>query len=236
MATFRAPVTQARPAACLIRDVVLEVALGGGPPTDGAGAGGVPDLGQVPQPGPGVVAPALEPMVTRVGGQRVQGDDQVGPGSGGAQPPGPPGGRRLEREPRPVSRAGAGAFPAGPGFGPGAAVGDGVPLLVGDGQAPGGLRVVRGGGGQVAGQPGSAGPRPDSSPGRPARRVKVASGAVRVTRLANPAGIAPGPCVALPSWRGAGSPGPGAGRGRRGRAARPCRPPARRPSVPGPGR
>ena len=33
---------------------------------------------------------------------------------------------------------------------------------------------------------GSTGPSPASSPGRSARRDKVASGAVRVTRLANP--------------------------------------------------
>ena len=160
MATFRAPITQACPAACLMRGVVLEVALGGGPSADGAGTGGVPDLGQVPQPGPGVVAPALEPMVTRVGGQRVQGDDQVRPGSRGAQPPAAvAAGRavpadRSEGEPGVSWRAGAGAFPVTPGFRTRAAVGDGVALVVGDGEAPGGLRVLRGGGGQVAGQPG----------------------------------------------------------------------------------
>ena len=35
---------------------MLEVAGPGGSLVHGAGAGGVPDLGQVPQPGPGVVA------------------------------------------------------------------------------------------------------------------------------------------------------------------------------------
>ncbi|HTQ93682.1 MAG TPA: hypothetical protein VMK84_29725 [Streptosporangiaceae bacterium] len=37
---------------------------------------------------------------------------------------------------------------------------------------------------------GSTGPRPASSPGRSARRVRVASGAVSVTWPANPAGTA----------------------------------------------
>ena len=72
---------------------------------------------------------------------------------------------------------------------------------------------------------GSTGPRPDSSPGRPARPVRVASGTVRVTRLANPAGAAPG-TPGGGSRRG-GSPCPGAGPGRRGRGSRPSRRPAR---------
>ena len=46
----------------------------------GAGAGGVPDLGQVPQPDPGVVAAGFVPVVAGVGGERVEGDDQVRPG------------------------------------------------------------------------------------------------------------------------------------------------------------
>ncbi len=47
-AALGAGVAQADPSARLVRRVVLDVALGGGPPADGAGAGGVPDLGQVP--------------------------------------------------------------------------------------------------------------------------------------------------------------------------------------------
>src|SRR5260370_39992339 len=54
---------QAGPAAGLERRVVLKIALGGRTPAGRAGAGGVPDLGQVPQPGPGVVAGGLEPVV-----------------------------------------------------------------------------------------------------------------------------------------------------------------------------
>ena len=160
VAAFGAGVAQAGPAACFVRGVVLEVALGGGPPADGAGAGGVPDLGQVPQPDPGIVAAGFVPVVAGVGGDRVDRDDQVRSGSGGAQPPGAiavgravPAGRG-EGEPGFSWRAGAGAFPVTPGFGAGAAVGDGVALVVGDGQAPGGPGVGCGGGGQVAGQPG----------------------------------------------------------------------------------
>jgi hypothetical protein len=45
---LRAGVTQTGTAACFVRGVVLVVALGGGAAADGAGAGAVPDLGQVP--------------------------------------------------------------------------------------------------------------------------------------------------------------------------------------------
>src|SRR5207302_9259806 len=53
---LRAAITQARPSARFVRGVVLEVALGGGPPADRAGAGRVPDLGLVPQLDPRIVA------------------------------------------------------------------------------------------------------------------------------------------------------------------------------------
>src|SRR5580765_2058222 len=85
--TLRAGIAETRSSACFVRGVVLEVALGGGPPADGAGAGGVPDLGQVPELDPGIVAAGFVAAVARVGGDRVQVDDQVRPGSGGAQPP-----------------------------------------------------------------------------------------------------------------------------------------------------
>src|SRR5690349_5356594 len=157
---LRDGVTQAGAAACFVRDVVLVVALGGGAAADGAGAGGVPDLGQVPEPGPGIVTLGLESVVARVGGDRVERHDQVGPGAGGAQPPGaisaagrPVPAGRGEGEPGSCWRAGSGALPVTLGFGSGAAVGNGVSLVVGDGQAPRGLRVGCGGGGQVPGQP-----------------------------------------------------------------------------------
>jgi hypothetical protein len=49
-------ITQAGPPARFVRCVVLEVAGPGGPSADGAGAGRIADLGQVPQLAPGVVA------------------------------------------------------------------------------------------------------------------------------------------------------------------------------------
>src|SRR5207302_7772665 len=67
--TFRAAVAQARSSARLVRRVVLEVAGPGGPSADRAGAGGVPDLGQVPEPDPGVVAAGLVPVLAVVGVQ-----------------------------------------------------------------------------------------------------------------------------------------------------------------------
>ena len=106
------------------------------------------------------MAAGFVPVVTRVGGDRVDRDDQVRSGAGGAQPPGAiAAGRavpavRDEGEPGVSGRAGAGALPVAAGFGAGAAVGYSVSLAVGDGQAPGGPGVGRGGGGQVAGQPG----------------------------------------------------------------------------------
>ena len=170
---LRAGVAQTGASACFVGGVVLQVALGGGAAADGAGAGGVPDLGQVPEPGPGVVAAGFVAVVAGVGGDRVDRDDQVRSGSGDAQPPGaisapgravPAGG--SEAEPR---RSGAGAFAGALRFGAGAAVPDGVSLVVGDGQAPRGLRVARGGGGQVPGQPrvDRAQARQLAGPGRP---------------------------------------------------------------------
>src|SRR5262249_19246635 len=141
MATLRAGVTETRPAACFVWRVVLEVALPCGAPAERAGTGGVPDLGQVPQPGRGIVAAGLVPVVAGVGVQRLQGDDQVRSGSGDPEPPGAvaagravPAGRG-EGEPA-RRRSGTGAFPVAFGFGPGAAVADRVALAVGHRHAP----------------------------------------------------------------------------------------------------
>jgi hypothetical protein len=68
---LRTGVTEAGAAACFVGDVVLVVALGGGAAADGAGAGGVPDLGQVPESDPGIMAFRLVPVVAGVGGDRV---------------------------------------------------------------------------------------------------------------------------------------------------------------------
>ena len=151
-------------AACLIRGVVLEVGAGGGSTAGDPGAGGVPDLGQVPEPGAGVVAPGLVSVVARIGAEGVEGDEQVRPRSPAAKPPGAvPSGRaaeirRGEGDRRSVPLPGFPVFIAAPGvflgFGPRAAVADGVAVLVGDRDAPGGLRVLCGRGGQVAGQAG----------------------------------------------------------------------------------
>src|SRR4029077_17260315 len=134
MTTLRAGVTQARPAACFVGNVVLEVGLASGPAADRAGAGGVPDLGQVPQLDPRIMTLGFEPVVARVGGDRVDGDDQVRAVSRDAEPPGSvPAGRpaaagRGEGEPGFSWRAGACAVPLVLGFGAGAAVRDGVSL------------------------------------------------------------------------------------------------------------
>ena len=77
MTALRIAITDTRPAARLERGVVLEVGLRSRPPAGGTGTRGVPDLGQVPEHHPGVVAGGLTPVVTRVGADRLDGDDQV---------------------------------------------------------------------------------------------------------------------------------------------------------------
>src|SRR3984885_13087265 len=87
-AAFRAAITQAAPATGLVGDVVLEIAVGGGSSATRGGASGVPDLGEVAEQDAGVVAGGLESVITLVGGDRVQGDDQVRlPGNASGEPP-----------------------------------------------------------------------------------------------------------------------------------------------------
>src|SRR5690242_21528070 len=112
---LRPGVAATGPATGFVRGVVVDVALGGGPTAHRAGAGGVPHLDQVLQPDPGVVPAGPVPVVAGVGSQGFQGDDQAGPGAGGAQPPGAvaagravPAGRG-EREPGFSRRSGSGA-------------------------------------------------------------------------------------------------------------------------------
>jgi hypothetical protein len=128
-------VTRAGPAACLVRQVVLVVAACGRAPAGRAGARGVPDLGQVPEQGPGIVALGLVPVIAVAGGDGFQGDGQVRlprdaqpPGAVSAGRAGPA--RASEGEPRPAGaggrvmaagRAGCAAPGRGPGSGPGAA-------------------------------------------------------------------------------------------------------------------
>src|SRR5207237_742849 len=111
---LRAAITQAGASACFVRGIVLEVALGGGSAADRAGAGGVPDLGQVPEFDPGVVAVGFVPVVTRVGGDRVDGEDQVRPASRGAEPPGSVPAGRAGQPGQGGQRGGQGTRAAGP--------------------------------------------------------------------------------------------------------------------------
>ena len=71
--------TQTREATRFIGDVVLEIAAGGRSPADRTGTSGMPDLSQVPQLDPRLMAPGLEAMVAVFGGDRVERDEQVRP-------------------------------------------------------------------------------------------------------------------------------------------------------------
>src|SRR5262249_54958263 len=86
MAAPRVPVAQAGPAARLVGDGVLAAAARRGrrPPRPGTGRGA--DLGQVPQPPPGIMSAGLVPVVAVRAGQRLDRDQHV-PVPGG-EPPG----------------------------------------------------------------------------------------------------------------------------------------------------
>src|SRR6266566_356810 len=133
--TLRAAVAQARPAACLVRDVVLEVRGGGRPPATRPGASGVSDLGQVPELDSGIMALGLKPVITPLGIDRVEPDQQIRPISRDLQPPGSWFSSRGEGEARAVPGARAGPLPVALGLGARAAMGDRVPLPVGHGDA-----------------------------------------------------------------------------------------------------
>ena len=173
-----------------------------------------------------IVAPGFVPVPAVVGGEGVDRHDQAGPAARDPQPPGAVPARRAvpagrgEGEPVPARRrAGPGAVGAALGFGPGAAVADGVSLPVGHRHAPGRPRVPRGGGHEVAGQPrvDRAQPgqlaRPVGQAGRGAERdgqgdpagepAPSAAGRTRTRRLPRRAAILPG------GVRGPGRAGPG---------------------------
>src|SRR5579862_6151868 len=131
MPALGAAVTHTRSAARLVRGVVFEIALGGGPSAGRGGTGRVPDLGQVPQRDAGIMPSGLMPVIAVLRGDRLKRDDQV-PLSGDpdGQPPGPdPAGRSAsvdsaEGEPGPSClsrRSGRGPAAA---FGPCAPVAD----------------------------------------------------------------------------------------------------------------
>src|SRR5580692_4873754 len=155
-------ITQTRSATGLIRNVMLEVASGRGPPAARPGTPRVPDLRQVPEHHPGIMPPGLPPVITVPGRQRPDLDQHL-PGPGGEPPGAVPAGRPAltggsEGEPGTAGRI----VPAGclPSRGPGAAVPDRVPVLVGDRHAPGGPGVAGRGSSQVAGQVRVDGPDP----------------------------------------------------------------------------
>jgi len=161
------------------------------------------------------MSPGLVPVVTFTDGDRPDLEEQVPlPGHPGGESPGavsacwpglPVGGKGERwpagrvRSPRPARRAGcagcAGLSPgavaaAAGGCGPGAAVPDGVAVLVAaTHQVERGLRAAAAA--RSRARSGSMGPRPASSPGRSARPSRVAAGMVKVTRPANPGGITP---------------------------------------------
>ena len=124
--------------------------------------GRVPDLGQVPQHDPGIMAPGLPPVITVPGGQRPDLDQHVL--LPGGEPPGAvPAGRAgliggSEGEPGSAGRVVPVRFSASDG--PGAAVADGVALAVGHRHAPGGPGVAGRGPSQVPGQVGVDRPDP----------------------------------------------------------------------------
>jgi hypothetical protein len=94
MTTLRTAITQARPAARLKRNIMFEVALAGRSAADRAGAGGVPDLGQVPEFDSRVVALGLEPWSQSWVLKEWSSTIRSGPGPGirRRQVPYPPGG------------------------------------------------------------------------------------------------------------------------------------------------
>ena len=221
MSTLWAAVAQARPAAGLVRDVVLEIALARGPPADRAGAGGVPDLGQVPEFDPGVVALGLAPVITGPGCPGIELDDQVRPGPRGPQPPGPVPARRPlpslggEAESRPSVRW---SRPGFPGFfrlpwplGAGRAhpCPDRVAVIVGHCHAPRRTGFRAAAVARSRASHGSIGPIPPIAPGRSASREIGTSGTVRVP--APRTRRHPGPTAPVAA------PGPGAARARRSR-------------------
>jgi hypothetical protein len=92
---FRVPVAQTRPATSLVRNVMLEVGTLRRPAAAGPGARGVPDLGQVPQHHPGIMAVRLVPVVAAFTGDRPDLQEPVGlPGDPGSEPPGAVSSRR----------------------------------------------------------------------------------------------------------------------------------------------
>jgi hypothetical protein len=130
---------------------VLKVGSARGATAAGAGAGSVPDFGQVTEHDSGIVAPGFVAMVAVCGGERADLDEQVL--VPGGEPPGSVSAGRSRVIGTGKGEAGwAGTAGFSASDGPGAAVSHGVPVLVGDRDAPGGPGVAGRRGGQVPGQ------------------------------------------------------------------------------------
>src|SRR3984885_4833407 len=70
VAAGRVPVTQTGPPARLVRNVMFEIASRGRAAAARSGTRRVPDLGQVPEHDPGIMAAGLPPVITVPAGQR----------------------------------------------------------------------------------------------------------------------------------------------------------------------
>src|SRR5580692_4613920 len=159
---LRPAITHTRSATGLIRNIVLEITSGRGPPAARPGTPRVPDLRQVPEHHPGIMPPGLPPVITLPGRQRPDLDQQL-PDPGGEPPGAVPAGRAgliggSEGEPGTAGRIASVRFSAF--HGPGAAVADRVALAVGYRHAPGRPRVAGRRLGEVAGQVGVDRPDP----------------------------------------------------------------------------
>src|SRR5215472_10347887 len=147
MPAQRSQIAQAGPAALVVGDRVIVVALGGGPPATGKHAGVVLDSSEMTQRGRGLVGGGFQGMVTAAG-QRRDGERQLCGASPGAWPGAGP---WLRSGSRPGARwglragswssSGLGTAPASGRAGVGAAVGKGPAVRAGKGQAPLGAGV-----------------------------------------------------------------------------------------------
>ena len=133
---------------------MFEITSGRGSSAARPSTGRVPDLGQVPEHDPGIMTPGLPPVITLSGRQRPDLDQHL-PLPGGEPPRPVPAGRSGvigggEGEPWAARRIVPVWFASSRG--PGAAVPDRMPVLVGNRHAPGRAGVTGRSRGQVPGQ------------------------------------------------------------------------------------
>src|SRR5580704_11929880 len=169
VAALGVAIAQTGAAARLVGDVVLKVGSARGAAAAGASAGRMPDFGQVPEHHAGIVTLCLVAVVAVADGERADLDEQVL--VPGGEPPGSVSAGRSRVIGTGEGEAGWGGtagFSASDG--PGAAVSHGVPVAVGDRDAPGGSGVAGRCGSQIPGQVRVDGPDPGqlTGPVRPA--------------------------------------------------------------------